>query len=127
MPDDGSELAKTIAQAYRAGGIAAKVHGGKLFIEREEGWEGPVEPTSAQTTCADDIRAIESRVRHAASRIIENLSEAERSLIGRSSAWYLSKFLADPERYKSLGHDDRRARYYAAQAMRLHLWVDFHV
>ena len=30
------------------GGVAAKVHGGKLFVEREDGWEGPFEPVSLE-------------------------------------------------------------------------------
>ena len=58
MPGDGSELARTIVQAYRASGIAAKVHGGKLFIEREEGWEGPIEPVSTTAVLLMGLAAV---------------------------------------------------------------------
>jgi hypothetical protein len=125
MPDDGSELARTIARAYRASGIAAKAHGGKLFIEREEGWEGPIEPTSARTTHTEDIRSIEGQVRRAASQVIEHLNETERQLMEQHPDGYASLFLSEPERFERLGYDDRRARLFVSVARYLSLWKDF--
>ena len=124
MPDDESEGAKRIAQAYRASGIAAKVHGGMLFIERDEGWEGPIFPASVQSTYAEDIRAIEGRVRRAASQVLENLNDAERSFMAERSG-HVSQYLTDPARYMRLGCDERTARRHVAVVTSLKLWKEF--
>lgn len=127
MPDDECELSKRIAKAYRASGIAAKAHRGKLFIEREEGWEGPLDPTSIQATYADDIRTIEDHVRAAASLVIQQLNEAERGFMPGPSGYtgYVFLYLSSPERFKALGYDDRTTRLYIRILSSRSFWKDF--
>ena len=124
MDGDEPGLARTIARAYRASGVAAKVQGGMLFVEREEGWDGPIEPTSAGATYIDDIRSIEGRARQAASKVVETLNETERSLMGQRSG-YASLYLSDPQRFQNLGYDDRRARVYVSVVKSLSPWNEF--
>jgi hypothetical protein len=127
MPDDKWELSKRIAKAYRASGIAAKAYCGKLFIEREEGWEGPLDPTSIQATYADDIRTIEDHARAAATLVIHHLNDAEREFMPGPSSYtgYVHQFLSDPEKFKALGYDDRKTRLYITIIRSRSFWNDF--
>ena len=36
-------MPRRIVAAYRASGVPAKIHRGRLFVAREEGWEGPLD------------------------------------------------------------------------------------
>lgn len=64
MPsDDATKLAKKLVEAYRASGICAKTHRGRLLVEREDGWEGPLDPHELRTTYLDEIARVEQRVR----------------------------------------------------------------
>ena len=127
MPDDEWKLARSIAKAYLASGIAAKTHRGKLYVEREEGWEGPIDPTSVQTTYAHDIRMIEDHARAAASLVIQHLNEDERGFMPGPSGHtgYVFLYLSSPERFKALGYDDLKTRLYMRILRSRSFWKDF--
>ena len=125
MLDDELELSRKIAKAYRASGIAAKTHRGKLFLEREEGWEGPIDPASIQTTYVDDIRMIEGHARAAAMKVVDDLNEVERGFMDGPHDGYVCLFLTDPEKFKALGYDDRRTQLYISIIRFRSIWNDF--
>ncbi len=125
-PGDESNLARRIATAYRASGIAARTHGGKVLIEREEGWEGPIDPTSIEATYVDDIRTIEGHARAAASRVLEGLGRGACFQGKKSNHQRLAATMPMTlGRFKLLGLDDRRARIYRTITRQLLLRNDF--
>ena len=120
MADEGSaDMVRALVQAYRSSGIAAKVYRGNMFVEREGGWEGPIDPRRIQATYREDIGAIERNARAAALLVIAGLSERLRGWLDNHRA-YASGLVLTPERFQRLGLDHRRVRLYASVAVRLH-------
>ncbi len=118
MPrDEAVELARQIVKAYQAIGIGAKTHGGKPFIQRERGWEGPLDPDQLRDTYRDEIARIEWQVRTAVAARFELLDNWQRENLSREM---LVEMHITPEDFLTIGLSDHEARLYSNVAMHLH-------
>ncbi len=111
------ELAREIVKAYRAIGIFAKVYGGRPFIQRERGWEGPLDPYQLRETYRDEIARVEWQVRKAVAARIELLDEWQRRELSRDM---LVEMHIEPDDFLKVGLSDPEARLYSNVAQHLH-------
>jgi hypothetical protein len=115
--DDEVRLAREIVAAYRASGIGAKTHRGQPFVEREEGWEGPLDVHQLQETYRDEIERVEARARAAVGPCFERRDDALGALVDRD-LWASS--ILSPAHLAQLGFSEHQARLYITVAQTLH-------
>src|SRR5579864_3091223 len=126
MPEDRqAELAKRIVAAYKASGIPAKIVQGKLFIHREEEWEGPLDPDKLRSTYVEEITRIERNVRAAVIECFDRANERERILLQIASDLDKARHLwvaivMSVEVFSRLGFSEHKSRLYTCVARLLH-------
>lgn len=117
MPNsDQDRLAREIAEAYQASGICAKVHGGYVFVEREEGWAGPLDPRVLKMTYRDEIERVETSVQHAVAECFDRFADNPLGIEDRET-WFL--MFMSPLDFIKLGFTESKAAisYRVAQAL----------
>lgn len=113
--DDETRVTKQIVQAYRASGLNAKTYQGQPFVEREDGWEGPLDVRELQKTYLAEINRLEQLVRGIVREWYDSL-EGSLSFSYRDACVQLRLI---PEVLVRLGFDERRARIYVSIARSL--------
>jgi len=126
MPDnEEAALGRRIVKSYQASGIPAKRYRGKILVNREKGWEGPLDPYELQTTYLDEIGRIEQAVRVALIEAIDRMDERLRRALGDDRQMWLS--LMSPAAFAQLGFGEHKARLYMGVACQLdfkgNLWI----
>ena len=113
VDEDPAEVARKIVDAYRASGIPAKIHGGRPFVCREEGWEGPLDTLQLREIYEAEIGRIERDVRGAVAACWEMIDQRRPGALDRD-LWVALRVCH--EDFKRLGFSEQKAQLYSSVA-----------